>query len=424
MARPPLPLGTAGKIRYVRSGKSWIARCGFRDMDGVTRPVERSGVTKAAAERTLKEAIRDRTSHARDSELGSNSKVSVAAEAWWKAFAAREGSLNTKRLYRGHMENHVIPRVGEIRCREFSTALAERAIRQVEVEHGRHVASAVRKVLSNICGFAARMGAMERNYVRDTSPVNTKPKSDPKALETAELRQLRAYVTYHPASVRRDVPAVIDFMASTGERVGEALAVTTDSVNVQRRTVEIRGTVIRYAGVGLAIQRRPKSDAGFRTLTLPDWAMASVEAHIGAAVEVPAKVVKINDHVELVIPPTVASSGRKRGSPPAWLQELLDSGRYREERIAIVFPTTKGTLRDPSNTSRDIGAAFAFAGLDGDTSHIIRKTVATQMDDAGVPLREIADQLGHARVSMTADVYLGRNRVATRGADALAALSF
>ncbi|WP_374202653.1 tyrosine-type recombinase/integrase [Amycolatopsis sp. GM8] len=42
------------------------------------------------------------------------------------------------------------------------------------------------------------------------------------------------------------------------------------------------------------------------------------------------------------------------------------------------------------------------------TSHTFRKTTATALDDADVPTRPIADQVGHARVSMTQDVYLGR----------------
>lgn len=82
MARPPLPLGTVGKVRFLKTGKSWIARCGFRGLDGVTRPAERSGATKAAAERVLKEAIQDRISHVRDSELGPNSKVWALGQPW------------------------------------------------------------------------------------------------------------------------------------------------------------------------------------------------------------------------------------------------------------------------------------------------------------------------------------------------------
>jgi len=39
--------------------------------------------------------------------------------------------------------------------------------------------------------------------------------------------------------------------------------------------------------------------------------------------------------------------------------------------------------------------------------HTYRKTVATMLDRRGLSARTMADQLGHARVSMTQDVYMG-----------------
>jgi len=39
---------------------------------------------------------------------------------------------------------------------------------------------------------------------------------------------------------------------------------------------------------------------------------------------------------------------------------------------------------------------------------VFRKTCATILDEAGLSARAIADQLGHARPSMTQDVYMAR----------------
>ena len=51
--------------------------------------------------------------------------------------------------------------------------------------------------------------------------------------------------------------------------------------------------------------------------------------------------------------------------------------------------------------------------MDGLVSHMLRKTVASYLDDAQVSARKISDQLGHSKVSMTQDHYLGR-RLADR----------
>jgi integrase len=89
----------------------------------------------------------------------------------------------------------------------------------------------------------------------------------------------------------------------------------------------------------------------------------------------------------------------------------------RKRGLTPVFPApAAGGLRDPSNTRRMLREAFRQAGHYGITSHNFRKTVATLMDDAGLSSRSAADQLGHAKPSLTADVYMGRKRRTTGAA--------
>jgi integrase len=82
------------------------------------------------------------------------------------------------------------------------------------------------------------------------------------------------------------------------------------------------------------------------------------------------------------------------------------------------FPAPLGGWRDPSNTQADLREAFATAGFDGVTTHTFRKAVATLMDHASLSSRAATDQLGHANISMTTDVYFGR-KVATIAAAAV-----
>jgi integrase len=50
---------------------------------------------------------------------------------------------------------------------------------------------------------------------------------------------------------------------------------------------------------------------------------------------------------------------------------------------------------------------------------VFRKTAATELDGAGLTARQIADQLGHSRPSITPDFYMGRRTVTSAAADAL-----
>lgn len=94
-------------------------------------------------------------------------------------------------------------------------------------------------------------------------------------------------------------------------------------------------------------------------------------------------------------------------------RKLMSGGR------GPAFPDSEGGFRDPSNTSRDLREARGSEEFAWVTSDVFRKTAATELDRAGLSAREIADQLGHAKVSMTQDRYLGRRAGGSAAADAL-----
>jgi integrase len=77
----------------------------------------------------------------------------------------------------------------------------------------------------------------------------------------------------------------------------------------------------------------------------------------------------------------------------------------------MIFPSTVGTWRDPDNFNKQWRTVRDDLGVPDVTSHSFRKSVATLIDDAGLSARIGADQLGHAKVSMTQDVYMRRGKV-------------
>ena len=73
-----------------------------------------------------------------------------------------------------------------------------------------------------------------------------------------------------------------------------------------------------------------------------------------------------------------------------------------------MVPDAAGGWRDRDNVSRDLRTVRAGTEFEWFVSHTARRTVATMLDEQVLTARSIADQLGHARVSMTRDVYTGR----------------
>ncbi|MDT0353282.1 site-specific integrase [Pseudonocardia sp. DSM 45834] len=383
MARPPLPLGTNGRIRVYRHGDSWRARTLYRDWDGTTRHVEKYARTQAAAERALIESLRDRHRSDAGALITPDTRVDVLAQAWWNEIEQGSHSPGTRRNYRDRLDRQVIPTLGRLRVRELTTGAIDRHLRVVRDKHGAGTAKLTRTVLSGMCGLAARYDALDRNPVREASAITrTTPRTAPQALTAAQATQLRAALTYDEKAIKRDLPDFVSMMLATGLRIGEVCAITWDCIDFDAATIRTGGIVVRVPGKGLQNKTTESSKVTPRLLRLPSWA------------------------VEML---------RIRASHSVLSHDPLSHDP--------VFPAPLGNLRDPSNTQADLRDAFAAADFTWVTSHVLRKTVATLMDQAGLSARAAADQLGHAKPSMTSDRYFGRGVTDTGAADVLEALA-
>jgi integrase len=402
VGRPALPIGTHGKIGFtVETGppRRVRARAHFRDYDGAIRQVTKYGPSKAAAERALKLALRDRATPGQ-SDITGGTRVDVLARRWLDELPA-DRSTNTRAAYTYMIDNYVVPLAGALRVREVGTPAIERILKAVAAKGGPGAARTSRSVLSGMFRLAVRHGAVTTNPVREAAAIATPPRPRARALTRAEEIDLVQLLRANQRAVDLDLPDLVEFMLGTGVRIGEALAVRHGTnadgeplLDLDGATVEINATIVRVKGEGLVIQQWPKTAAGWRRLALPPFLVSLIEGH---------------------------------GRNP-----------LRRAPQGVVFGSPLGHLRDSSNTAGDLREVLDGVGCnvcagrgwvkaaDGKrvrcdagpfswvTSHTFRKTVATRLDEAGLSARKIADQLGHARPSLTQDVYMGRNVVTAR----------
>jgi len=377
MARPPLPIGTHGSIRTHKldNGAGYRAHARFRDHDGVTRKVERHGLTTSSASNRLREHLRERARQGPVSGLTGDSRFRTAAEQWLEAVddltAQGLRSPSTAQIYRLNLTVHVLPAIGELRLREATVPRLDAFVQSVRTHRGVATAKLTRSVVSGVLARAVRHGAIPTNPIRDIGRIAGRPARRPRALTPQERHDWITQLGADTDACRKDLPDLCQWMLATGVRIGEALAVSWDEIDTAGGVVRIDYTLVRVKGVGL-IRKSTKSSAGRRTVRLPAFALAMLRRR------------------------KAASGG---------------SGS--------VFPDSVGGWRDPSNTSRDLRNARGSAEFAWVTSHVFRKTAATELDRAGLSARQIADQLGHAKVSMTQDHYLGRGTGDPDAADAL-----
>ncbi|TCC38868.1 helix-turn-helix domain-containing protein [Kribbella speibonae] len=466
MAREPLPIGTWGRIstrveRTDAKGKavSYLSKANFRDHDGRVRDVTAFGKSKTAAERRLLEKLQDRARTNQSGQLTSMHKINHLLDLWEKRFEAMvaDGTRSPTSLdtYRRALKNHIRPALGELRIGEATTPRLDTVLTKIKTRAGAPTAKTCRAILSGAMSLAVRYGATSVNPVREVDAIEAKPKNQPRALTAEEVTLLRTSLAADQRAVQADLPDLVTFMLGTGVRIGEALAVHWHQIDLDAGTVKITHTIARIPGEGL-LRKTTKSRAGKRVLSLPRWAVSMLRARHAAGIRLDDPIFadthggyrdpsNTRRALRTALSPVGSTARRNLGltlralrrkarltrkevaAALGWPQtriELIETGRIKVDHQLVVdlVKTYNITLDDSPTLEAETDAASQPAESDKLAwirSHALRKTTATALDDAGHTARQIADQLGQAKVSITQDVYLGRRAANPAAAEAL-----
>ncbi|GAB4087068.1 site-specific integrase [Myceligenerans cantabricum] len=356
--------GERGEVSYEETPSGWRARQAYRDLNGVKRKGTGVGKTKEAARRTAKRNID--AAMAADGTLKKGATLEEAVREWLEAYRVlvNEGSRAPTTLdqYERYARVEVYKTIGRVRIADLTAGRVDRFIDELRRRKGFATAKAVRAILNGTCGMLVRRDVLRANPVRDVARLEAGRRSAPRALTREEVSSFLERLDGDTFARRRDLPDLMRFLLATGVRLGEALALRWSEVDLDAGVVHIEWTVGRVKGRGL-IRKPVKTETSERALRLSDWCVVMLRR-------------------------------RADGQAPD----------------ALVFPDSKGGLRDVGNAGKDLrkarGEEFAWV-----KSHTARRTVATLLDGGGATARAIADQLGHARPSMTQDVYMGRRIV-------------
>jgi len=144
----------------------------------------------------------------------------------------------------------------------------------------------------------------------------------------------------------------VDLMLATGARIGEILDLRWEDLDLaaERPTLTICGTLVFVKGQGFFRQPWTKSDAGWRMVVLPRFAVGMIMARKLVAAD--------NPH-------------------------------------DAIFASRRGTWLSPNNVRRQWREARADTDLAWVTPHTFRKTVATLIKE-GTDTKNAAAQLGHS----------------------------
>jgi integrase len=380
--RPPLRIGQHGKIsrRYLGGGV-WMATCRYRDVDGVTRKVQKLGPADEfdkhgkLAEDALVEALAERRPPASTPDaITLDTALSVLIDHHIARLAEDGRSPRTIDAYR-YTAGKFMRFIGGVRVREATPPRIDAALRSMRNAHGPGMAKQSKAILRGALQLAVMATVIGANPVRDVPGIKLEPAVGATALTADELRGLLVKLATSQYCRDHDLVGPITLLIATGLRRSELLGLRWADYDASSGEITVTGRVVRVAGKGLVREQQTKSKAGRRTIRLPKFAV-----------------------------------------------EMLTQRRqlaYLGQHPVIMFPSTAGTWRDPCNFNRVWRGVRDELGVPGISSHSFRKSIADLIDDEGLSARVGADQLGHSKVSMTQDVYLTRGRVHSQVADLL-----
>lgn len=272
------------------------------------------------------------------------------AETQWQTLVLPTLKLSTQHGYRNVLRKHVHPYWRDWRLRDIGRQDVQQWV--AEKFRQRQGWQTVRNswvLLSGILETAVEYGYLSVNPARGVKFPQKELKDAPAIIAGADFTKLLAHV-------EEPYRTMLSLIAATGLRIGELLALRWRALNLQHGTLAVRESVFEGKF------QLPKTLKAKRTIPLGPNAVAALQAH-----------------------------------------------QQRVMRTApedLVFGNRKGTpMRESKILTEVLQPAAVKAGLGRVTWHQFRHIHSSLLNDLRVPVKIAQEQLGHASIATTLNIY-------------------
>ena len=339
---------------YQRSNGNWRAQI---LIDG--KRLSFSTKTRKEAQEWLRE-IRN------DIERGlTHDGATIAFGAWldeWLTSKEHHIAIQTHSYYCQIVRDYIKPALGRIRLRELKSRQIQRFYNsKVSEGVGLRTVQKAHTIIHASLNSARKFGMIPFNPDDATSP----PKPKPKTMKFLNEKQIKIFLKVTREKNERNY-ALYCLALVTGMREGELLALKWENTDLDKGILNVKFNLKRIPGGGLQIDK-PKTKSSIRSIKLG---------------------------VDTI---KVLYSQKKRLE----LESLCDLWNNK----GFVFPTKIGTAIDPSNLLKQFRQLLIDAELPKIRFHDLRHTAASLMLNNGIDVLVASQRLGHARPSITLDVY-------------------
>lgn len=287
-------------------------------------------------------------------------------ETWIEKHKAPKLAPSTLTSYRNNFRVHIRPYVGEIALKDLTTYHIQKTLDSMDGSYSLFI-----KVYSVIHGAlekAVELGMIPKNPCKGVAF----PKDDRKdvwALTKEEQQRLIAALDGEYYRVM-----LLTYLY-TAMRAGECIPLQWKDVDLSKHTIRINKKAILHHDYAThsgkqEIQDFCKTKSSKRTVVITAGLAAILAEH---------------------------KEEMKRRAAALGLEWSEDS---------LVFWNTRNKIVQYGNLKESLSKIYRKAGIEGATMHTLRHTYATRCFEAGVNIKAISGQLGHANVKTTYNIYV------------------
>lgn len=354
-----------GNIRKRKDGR-WLVTfpTGLYKDNGKREYVYRYTDTQAEAAEVLRQLQAEKAMGI--SQSTTTVTVGEWMENWIEKHKAPKLAPATLTSYRNNFRLHIKPYIGNIPLKKLGTYQIQRCLDAI----GGSCSTFVKNY--NICHGALEKAVELGMIVRNPCKGVAFPKDDTEAMRVLTQEEQGRFINALAGEYYR--PMFLMYLY-TGLRLGEGIPLTWEDIDLEKRTIRVnKKAIVRhdYAShtAKLEVQDFCKTKSSKRRVVITMGLVKELKAHKAA----------------------MMNQARQEGR--VWSNSDL------------AFPNTKGNMLYSRNLQTSLEKIFARAGIEGATMHTLRHTYATRCFEAGVDIKAVSEQLGHANVKTTYNIYV------------------
>ena len=351
-----------GSIRKRKDGR-WEGRYTAGRDSETGKPIYKNvlGRTQSEVKEKLKTAIK--ATQSLDFSKTGQYTLGQWMDVWYENYAKVKVRPSSHQTYKGYIENHIKPNIGDILLeklttlelqRLYKTLLTKGRVDRLESKgQPRGLSPKTVRNIHQILSSALKLAQEQRIILTNPAEGCALPKTEHREMKTLPVEQLQSFLREAKDS---GVFALYYLELATGLRRGELLGLKWEDIDLEHGDLRVRRQIARINGQ--VVEAPLKTQNAYRTLPLAEDTISILK-----------------------------EQKKKVGSSP-W-----------------VFPSATGGPISPDSVLHMLHRILKRAGLPEVRFHDLRHTFATLALQNGVDIKTVSGMLGHFSAGFTLDTY-------------------